>query len=43
MGGLAKRPDAALAARLDPVIDAALAEDRVVGAVALVAVRGELA
>src|SRR5436190_17481476 len=43
MAQIKQRPDAAIAARLDPVIDAALAEDRIVGAVALVAVKGELA
>lgn len=43
MGNIAARPDAALAARLDPILDAALAEQRLVGAVALVAKKGELA
>src|SRR5690349_19599220 len=43
MGRFAEQADAALAARLDPVIDAALAEERLVGAVALVAVKGKLA
>ncbi len=38
-----ERSDTALAARLDPVLDAALAEDRIVGAVALVAKKGEIA
>ena len=35
-------PDAALAARLDPIIDAALASQRIVGGVALVARGGSL-
>eukprot|EP01041_Mallomonas_annulata_P029164 gene29164-51109_t len=40
---LERRIDATLAARLDPILDAALAETRVVGAVALVARKGKLA
>ena len=43
MAKLAERLDAGLAARLDPVLDTALAENRIVGAVALVAKGGELA
>jgi CubicO group peptidase (beta-lactamase class C family) len=43
MAKLAERLDAGLAARLDPVLDAALSENRIVGAVALVAKGGELA
>ncbi|WP_293679376.1 serine hydrolase, partial [uncultured Phenylobacterium sp.] len=42
MGSVAERTDNDLAARLDPILDAALAEQRVVGAVALVSKRGEL-
>jgi CubicO group peptidase (beta-lactamase class C family) len=37
------RPDSALAARLDPIVDAALAEGRIAGAVVLVARDGKLA
>ncbi|MDZ4373121.1 MAG: serine hydrolase domain-containing protein, partial [Phenylobacterium sp.] len=43
MGQIAEQPDAALAARLDPLIDAALAEGRLAGAVVLVARDGALA
>ncbi|WP_293901071.1 serine hydrolase domain-containing protein [Phenylobacterium sp.] len=43
MGKLADRPDPALAARLDPLVDAALAEQRIAGAVVLVAKDGALA
>jgi CubicO group peptidase (beta-lactamase class C family) len=43
MPALADRPDAALAAKLDPIVDSALAEGRVAGAVALVARGGALA
>lgn len=43
MAALERRFDTALAARLDPILDAALAESRIVGAVALVARRGRLA
>lgn len=43
MATLAQAPDAGLAARLDPILDAALAEQRIVGAVALVAVKGRMA
>lgn len=43
MAKLAEAPDAALAARLDPVLDAALAQERIVGAVVLVARRGAVA
>src|ERR1043165_2997287 len=43
MATLAQRLDPALAARLDPVLETALREDCIVGAVALVAKRGELA
>jgi CubicO group peptidase (beta-lactamase class C family) len=41
--GIIEQPDAALAARLDPIVDAALAEQRIAGAVVLVARKGELA
>lgn len=37
MATLERRIDATLAARLDPILDAALAETRIVGGVALVA------
>jgi hypothetical protein len=40
---LTERPDAALAARLDPLVDAALAEGRLAGGVCLVARDGALA
>jgi len=43
MGQIADRPDTALAARLDPIVDAALAEGRIAGAVVLVGRRGERA
>lgn len=43
MGQIADRPDAALAARLDPIVDAALAEGRLAGGVILVARDGALA
>ncbi|MBU1375939.1 MAG: beta-lactamase family protein [Alphaproteobacteria bacterium] len=43
MGQLADRPDAALAARLDPIVDAALAEGRIAGAVVLVGREGQRA
>src|SRR3954447_3276902 len=43
MAKLAERLDAGLAARLDPVLDTALAENRIVGAVAMVAKGGQLA
>ena len=43
MANLAERPDAALAARLDPIVDAALAEQRIAGAVVLAARGGSLA
>ena len=43
MGKIAEAPDAALAARLDPIVDAALAEQRIAGAVVLVAQQGQLA
>lgn len=43
MGQIKDRPDSALAERLDPIVDAALAEGRVAGAVALVAKDGNLA
>src|SRR5687768_11333471 len=43
MAGIKERPDAALAAALDPVVDAALAEGRIAGAVVLVAKDGALA
>lgn len=43
MGRTEERPDKALAARLDPILDAALAEQRIVGAVALVSKGGDLA
>lgn len=40
MGQIADRPDAALAAKLDPIVDAALAEGRIAGAVVLVGRHG---
>lgn len=40
MGQIKDRPDPALAARLDPIVDAALAEQRIAGAVVLVARNG---
>jgi len=43
MGQIADRPDAALAAKLDPIVDAALSEGRIAGAVVLVGRRGERA
>jgi len=43
MSRLAERPDAGLAAQLDPIVDAALAEGRVAGAVILAAKGGSLA
>jgi CubicO group peptidase (beta-lactamase class C family) len=43
MAEIAERPDAALAARLDPIVDAALAEGRLAGGVVLVARDGALA
>lgn len=43
MGQIADRPDTALAARLDPIVDAALAEGRIAGAVVLVGRKGERA
>jgi CubicO group peptidase (beta-lactamase class C family) len=43
MGQIADRPDAALAAKLDPIVDAALAEGRIAGAVVLVGRKGERA
>lgn len=43
MATLEPRMDATLSARLDPILDAALAETRIVGAVVLVARRGGLA
>ncbi|HEY0650644.1 serine hydrolase domain-containing protein [Phenylobacterium sp.] len=43
MTRITERPDAALAAALDPVVDAALAEERLAGAVVLVAKDGALA
>lgn len=43
MGQIADHPDAALAARLDPILDAALSEQRIAGAVVLVARRGQRA
>ena len=43
MAVLETKLDRALAARLDPILDAALAEAKIVGAVVLVARRGELA
>jgi CubicO group peptidase (beta-lactamase class C family) len=43
MGQIADRPDAALAARLDPILDTALTEGRVAGAVVLVGRKGERA
>ncbi|MBL8773621.1 MAG: beta-lactamase family protein [Phenylobacterium sp.] len=43
MAQLAEKPDAALAARLDPLIDAALSEGRLAGGVCLVARGGVLA
>lgn len=43
MGQIAERPDSGLKAALDPVIDSALAEARVAGAVVLVARDGALA
>jgi len=43
MGQIKDRPDSALAARLDPVVDAALAEGRVARAVVLVGRQGERA
>ena len=42
MATLERRIDATLAARLDPILDAALAETRIVGGVALVARQGKL-
>jgi len=41
MGQIKDRPDSALAARLDPIVDAALTEGRVAGAVVLVGRQGE--
>jgi CubicO group peptidase (beta-lactamase class C family) len=41
MAQIADRPDAELAARLDPIIDAALAEQRIVGGVVLVGRKGQ--
>ncbi len=43
MGQIADHPDAALAARLDPIVDTALSEQRIAGAVVLVARRGQRA
>ncbi|WP_430423957.1 serine hydrolase domain-containing protein [Phenylobacterium sp.] len=43
MAEIKERPDSALAAALDPIVDAALSEGRVAGAVLLVAKDGELA
>ena len=43
MGHIAANPDPALAARLDPIVDAALAEQRIAGGVVLVAKQGALA
>jgi len=43
MGQIKDRPDTALAARLDPIVDAALSEGRIAGAVVLVGRRGERA
>jgi CubicO group peptidase (beta-lactamase class C family) len=43
VSALPERPDAALAAKLDPILDTALAEGRVAGAVCLVAKGGALA
>lgn len=42
MAQIAEKPDAALAARLDPLLDAALADGRLAGGVALVAKDGVL-
>lgn len=41
MGQIKDQPDSALAARLDPIVDAALAEQRVAGAVVLVGRAGQ--
>lgn len=43
MGQIKDRPDSALAAVLDPIVDAALAEGRIAGAVVLVGRQGERA
>ena len=43
MGKIIEAPDAVLAARLDPIVEAAVAEQRVAGAVVLVAKGGSLA
>ena len=43
MGHIAANPDPALAARLDPIVDAALAEQRIAGGVVMVAKQGALA
>ncbi|MBW8814902.1 MAG: beta-lactamase family protein [Caulobacterales bacterium] len=43
MSAIKPQPDAALAARLDPIVQSALDEERVVGAVVLVARKGQLA
>jgi len=43
MSKIIERPDAALAAKLDPILDTALAEQRIAGAVVLVARKGALA
>ena len=43
MTRLTERPDAALAGRLDPIVDAALADGRLAGGVVLVAKDGALA
>lgn len=43
MSAIKEKPDAALAARLDPILQAALDEQRLVGGVALVARKGVLA
>ena len=43
MGKLADAPDAALAAKLDPIVDLALSEQRIAGGVVLVAGQGKLA
>ena len=43
MANIAEAPDAALAARLDPIVDAALSEGRIAGAVVLAARGGSMA
>lgn len=41
MGQIKDQPDSSLASRLDPIVDAALAEQRIAGAVVLVARQGQ--